>query len=438
MDARLNDVFRGVIGKRLSAVECISEDISKQHEIQVGGRSPELLGAPSDPVNYPCRFLYLSDDTPPIDELLTLNYGDRRRANPARTPEWRLTYRKSNRVMAAARAGDWCWVVAPSDDSSGESLTVIIAEAGSKAARQLDRLFDTRLTGRESRAPRLRGTEAFQQGDLFAATGLDVDDADLLALLGVSVSNRHENELDQLLQLLEDVERSETGWPSTRDFTSATRRLCRVRPQEDPDGAMVEWFETTNELFFAFERSLLQGRLDSAFANRTQIDIDLFLEVAKSVLNSRKSRAGTSFEEHLKALFNATQISFTHAARTSLPNGTRPDFLLPCRSVYLDPSTPDEVLAVLAAKTSAKERWLQILGEGTRDSARYMASMDRDLTRDQVTTMASAGVSPVLPRAYIERHYPWAGEDLADYATFLTECRHRERRAAELGIVVRG
>ncbi len=88
---------------------------------------------------------------------------------------------------------------------------------------------------------------------------------------------------------------------------------------------------------------------------------------------------------------------------------------------------------MLAAKTTAKERWLQIVGEGSRRSPTFMASMDRDLTRDQLTTMAAAEVMPILPKGYIERFYPGSPDMLWDYASFVRDRRGLEAEAKRQG-----
>ena len=129
----LRDSFTGVAFKRLSAVEAHPER-SNQHEFNGTRPLRDLLGA--DRETLPARFLYLDDES---DEPLTaqgsLTWYDARERHPTRT-EYRLFY-PDNPVSAMAVEGDLLLIARRPDGS----LLVIIARAGSTAARQVLLLF---------------------------------------------------------------------------------------------------------------------------------------------------------------------------------------------------------------------------------------------------------------------------------------------------------
>lgn len=55
---------------------------------------------------------------------------------------------------------------------------------------------------------------------------------------------------------------------------------------------------------------------------------------------------------------------FVH--RPVIEGGKRPDFLFPTQVAYEDPAFPANRLRMLAAKTTCKDRWRQVLNEANR------------------------------------------------------------------------
>mgnify|MGYP002868622352 CR=1 FL=1 len=108
--------------------------------------------------------------------------------------------------------------------------------------------------------------------------------------------------------------------------------------------------------------------------------VDEFVSMANQVLNRRKSRAGKSLEHHLAAIFDENHISYTAQAVTE--GNKRPDFIFPSEAAYHDLSFPVQKITSLAAKTTCKDRWRQILNEADRlrDGKKYLCTLQQGIS----------------------------------------------------------
>ena len=62
---------------------------------------------------------------------------------------------------------------------------------------------------------------------------------------------------------------------------------------------------------------------------------------------------------------------------------------------------------MLAFKTTARERWQQVLNEADRIERKHLLTLDRGLSENQVNQITAAGVQLVVPAPLIES-YPVA------------------------------
>ena len=101
----------------------------------------------------------------------------------------------------------------------------------------------------------------------------------------------------------------------------------------------------------------------------------------------RKSRAGKSFEHHLAALFSGNELLFEEQVVTE--GNKKPDFIFPSANAYHDRAFSDERLVFLAAKTTCKDRWRQILNEADRfkGKTKYLCTLQQGMTVKQVNEM---------------------------------------------------
>lgn len=125
--------------------------------------------------------------------------------------------------------------------------------------------------------------------------------------------------------------------------------------------------------------------------------------MANQVLNRRKSRAGKSLEHHLATLFNGNNLKFTAQAVTE--GNKRPDFIFPSEMAYHDRSFPPDKLILLAAKTTCKDRWRQVLNEADRlrTKQKFLCTLQQGISSAQLKEMKAENVVLVVPTDYIAK-----------------------------------
>ncbi|MBR6536083.1 MAG: restriction endonuclease [Lachnospiraceae bacterium] len=164
----------------------------------------------------------------------------------------------------------------------------------------------------------------------------------------------------------------------------------------NPDKKIIEWTNMEYALFRAIEEYRYGDIVKTGFTS-----VEEFVSVANSILNRRKSRAGKSLEHHLEAIFNANQIVYDSQAVTE--GKKKPDFLFPSAEAYHDISYPLGKLATLAAKTTCKDRWRQILNEADRlkDENKFLCTLQQGVSPAQMDEMGAEKVILVVPKPYI-------------------------------------
>ena len=129
--------------------------------------------------------------------------------------------------------------------------------------------------------------------------------------------------------------------------------------------------------------------------------VDEFVRVANIVLNRRKSRAGKSLEHHLSAIFDGNCIEYSSQAVTE--GNKKPDFLFPSQEAYHDSGFSVDYIVSLAAKTTCKDRWRQVLNEADRlrDKPKYLCTLQQGISGAQMDEMQAENVILVVPKPYI-------------------------------------
>ena len=206
---------------------------------------------------------------------------------------------------------------------------------------------------------------------------------------------------------------------SARTLPSETP--CRLKPEQMPDGWLLRFppreeiadqsvkmrplpgavadkrlitrLACEYEIFQSVEEHFVLPRILEGFKS-----IESFLQFSSSVANRRKNRAGYSFELQLARIFGEEGLSFSHGAVSE--GAKRPDFLFPSAESY---RRGDERVWMLAAKTTCKDRWRQILNEAERIPIKYLATLQDGVSRNQYNEMREAGVRLVVPSALHKR-----------------------------------
>ena len=371
MASPLSDFFTGVGVKRLSQVE-VAPDSSNQHEFNGINEFRTILG--SEKRKFTTKFIYLSDDEEKImesDGFMT--WYDARENHPSRT-EFRLYY-SSNEVISTAGVNDLVVV-----GKTGENqLAVIVAPQFSTSEKQLLWLF---------------GIE--EAANKFVVKDLTGDKKDIgfagryiLSSLGMEQEETAPDYLDELLR------RFGRKFPTTKEFSEYARSTVKdVSPVEAPDETLMAWLEREELLFKTLEKVIVKEQLKQGFgADGT--DVEEFIKLSLSIQNRRKARAGFSFENNLAILFNHNKIHYSHGAVTERNN--KPDFVFPGIRYYHDTTFNADLLTMLGLKTTAKDRWRQVLSEAAKIPKKHLITLEPAISRNQTEEMRANNLQLVIP-----------------------------------------
>lgn len=115
-----------------------------------------------------------------------------------------------------------------------------------------------------------------------------------------------------------------------------------------------------------------------------------------SAAQTRKSRAGASFELHIERLLADGGIP--HEVQVIADAKKRPDFVLPSFAAYMNPLRDRNGALVLSAKTTLRERWKQVHGE-MRNCDLFLATVDESIAENAIKDMAQQGIILVVPES---------------------------------------
>lgn len=144
--------------------------------------------------------------------------------------------------------------------------------------------------------------------------------------------------------------------------------------------------------------------LASSFKYNYQNIRDFF----KSISQSRMTRAGGSFENHVKYLFESLEYPFD--SQTVL-NG-KVDYVIPSEKAFRKNRT---ACVVISIKRTLRERWKQVVGElaSTNAGRIYMMTADEDISSSKIDEMKKHNVNLViwdeLKREKFEKRYNVTG-----------------------------
>ena len=196
-----------------------------------------------------------------------------------------------------------------------------------------------------------------------------------------------------------------TDFPSSFEMSKAAREIQLSINGDDnliknnPDKILLDWTDEEYKLFRAIENDRYGSIVCKGFSS-----VDEFVILANQVLNRRKSRAGKSLENHLAALFDGNNIRYTAQGVTE--GNKKPDFIFPSIEDYHNALFSIDKLCTLAAKTTCKDRWRQVLNEADRlrDQKKYLCTMQQGVTSSQMDEMETEGVILVVPKRFISSY----------------------------------
>jgi len=369
MSIKLSDHFIGVAAKRLSRVEIYSN----QHEFNGINKFKDILG--SERRNFSGRVIYFSDiEEQVIDNATNFTWYDVRENNPNRSAEYRLYY-SDNEIVPNSSIGDLVVLCRDVKDQ----IIIIVAASGTTAEQQLIQLFGLNEIENKFVVKDFR--------DDYSELGFV--GKYVLEFLGIEIVP--EQETDYLEIMLGSFGKN---FPTTEVFSAFARSTVQdINVLDDPDQALIAWWDREGDLLRIFERAIVGERIKEGFGD----DVEAFIQFALSVINRRKSRAGHSLESHLKTIFDVHNISYSKGAKTERNN--KPDFIFPSIDAYKDETYPIDQLYMLGVKTTAKDRWRQVLSEADRVTRKHLITLEPAISKNQTDEMFAQNLQLVIPNS---------------------------------------
>jgi type II restriction enzyme len=253
----------------------------------------------------------------------------------------------------------------------------------------------------------------------FASTGFS--HLDLNRLIGPS-----HQEKDLILECIDDFVESITSFPSSNEVSRTVQDCFKnsntyEKLDIDNDELLLQWLALEYKTFKKIEDKVYSARIRRLFTSVEELVI-----FANTVLNRRKSRAGKSLEHHLSEIFRREHLKFDAHAKTE--ENHIPDFLFPGVTNYKDPTFDRRFLTMLAAKTTCKDRWRQILSEADRIKTKHLFTLQQGISANQLSEMVAKGVILVVPSSHIESFPRNFRSTIVTLKSFLNQVKENQRR----------
>jgi hypothetical protein len=149
------------------------------------------------------------------------------------------------------------------------------------------------------------------------------------------------------------------------------------------------------------DRAKLLSNLSGTVGTYTGQIFPYLYQLSLSTTQSRRSRAGTTFEHLVEAFFDClgypygTQEHIAQEQFKTLGLGKKVDLVVPSAYAY---SQNRSKCAVVTMKTTLRERWQEVAEELSRTNVPhiYLLTLDRAITRNVVTTMKEYNITLVV------------------------------------------
>ena len=208
-------------------------------------------------------------------------------------------------------------------------------------------------------------------------------------------------------------------FPTGAEILEKVFELVRVT-DKDADTRLVKRRECEYQLFSRIEEAYFGPRIKQGFNS-----VQSFVDLAQSILQSRKSRSGKSLELNMKALLveEGLKEDRDFSWNKTSENNKRPDFIFPSVASYKDKSYPDGLLHMLAVKTTCKDRWRQILNEADRIGTKHLLTLQEGVSENQFGEMSDAGVVLVVPESLRKKYPKVIRSGLLSVSQFISKVR---------------
>lgn len=197
---------------------------------------------------------------------------------------------------------------------------------------------------------------------------------------------------------------------------AAVRECAGNLTRASADARLLKWIAAEYQLFRTLERKISMPAIQHPFR-----EVDEFINVAATVMNRRKSRAGHSLEHHVEELLRRENLPFDRQPR--IDGKVKPDLLIPGKAAYENPAYPVSRLVVAGLKTTCKDRWRQVLSEGRRVPEKHLLTLQEAISTDQLVEMRNANVTLVVPQPFHKGYDSSTGIQLLSVEGFISKVR---------------
>lgn len=202
-------------------------------------------------------------------------------------------------------------------------------------------------------------------------------------------------------------------WMAARARDTVSHCVDQAIPTS-ADDKLLKWISAEYRLFRRLETKLALPSICRPFE-----DIEAFMNIAATVMNRRKSRAGHSFENHVEELLRLDGVPFDRQPK--IDGNVKPDLLIPGKAAYENPSFPVSRLVVAGLKTTCKDRWRQILNESRRIPEKHLVTLQEGISANQLFEMREANVTLVVPKPFHKSYDLRTGIRLLSMDDFLAK-----------------
>ena len=182
-----------------------------------------------------------------------------------------------------------------------------------------------------------------------------------------------------------------------------------------PDEQIVRLMKGEYRLYKLVEQRHYFHQIQHVFSS-----IEDFITTANSILNSRKSRAGRSLENHVESVLKKAQVPFE---MRQLVDDTRPDIVVPGKAAYEDPSFDADKVFVVGVKTTCKDRWRQVTQEAPRIPHKHIITLQEGISEKQIDEMRRAKVSLIVPESLHSKYPASRRNELMTLEQFITKIK---------------
>ncbi|MBZ5512469.1 MAG: restriction endonuclease [Acidobacteriia bacterium] len=396
----LADVISAAVYKQLVNVD-LPKRGSNQHEINGVVALRQFFGT-GEVTRGTITWHRLADNEEPVREVSDFTFYDARAKHPSRT-EWRLYY--VGDFLHRADDGDVLVLIRTA--ASVPEIHGLVLQKSSAWLRAAERLFVV-----SSLNP--ANFELLSRKEL-SSTELGIVGQQVLEELGVEDVLLPTSDQDASL-VYRTFKRT---FPTTRVMSRFARQHTVGVDVANADDTLVKWLQREEQLFRALERILVEEQVRKGFAS-----VDEFVAFSLSVQNRRKSRMGYSLQNNLAALFDANRVQYEPQAVTEGKN--RPDFLFPSAKAYHNEKVDSQLLVMLGAKSTLKDRWRQILTEANRIRTKHLCTLEAAISRDQITEMTTRHVQLVIPEAFRETYPPVQRREVWSLKAFIEFVKRKQ------------